>query len=305
MSINLDDILNQVRQVEDAKTEIEKGGFKTDPRLLTMKKNCTYVIRMVPTVKNFDGTFVTWKEISWKSQVDGKYIYGGRSPSDAGLKVDPYKSAQWETYSTAKAKGDEAAMKSSYKLLPSRKQVVNAYLVSVEGDDDASRSKVGTVVVLKYSASVDKTGAPISDIYNRIYNALFGDNVKKIGTRAIDLSEKGKSLIIKVTEKAGFSNYSNTIFDDAEDLGLSEAKIKEIYANTHDLSEFIPEVKPTEEIMKLLHNHWYGHDASTDAELTEAESPKVRMHADVNDEIPGLSSNKTQEVDLDQLLADD
>lgn len=306
MSINLEDIISQVKQVEDAKIQKEKGGFKGDPRLITFKKNCTYTFRLIPNIKDVNATFVTWKEVGWKSVIDGTYIYGGRSPQDAGIKEDLYKSTQWESYSKAKERGDEVAQKASYKLLAARKQAVNAYLVAVDGDDPESKEKVGTVVALKYSAQVDKAGTPLSDIYKRIYGAIFGDMAKKIGTKALDLSAKGKSLIIKVTEKAGFNNYSETMFDDSEDLGLNDKKIKELYDSVHDLNEFVPELKTTEEIRKLLDTHWHGVNASHDDELDESDiKPRERKPADDDDEIPMGTASKTTDMDLDALLADD
>jgi hypothetical protein len=293
MSLNLEDILNKVKQVEETKVNQEKSAGK-DARVLTFRKGSTYTLRLIPNINDVDNTFVSWKEIGFPSVVNGAYVYGGRSPQDAGIKDDPFKTTQWSTYSKAKEQGDEEGKKRSYKLIPSRKQVGNAYLVSVEGDDNESKAKVGSIVVVKYPAQVDKDGTPMSDIYKKIHSAIFGDMAKKIGTKALDLSEKGKSLIIKVTDKAGFNNY-DTMFDDSESLGLTPAKIEEVLKSAHDLTEFVPEVKSTDEIRKILDTHWFGNSATSDDDLDE-------------DEIPHLSptsktSASSDEVDeLDELL---
>lgn len=312
MSLNLEDIINQVKQVEETKIQKEKGSFKGDPRILSFKKNCTYTIRLIPNIKDVNSTFVTYKEIGFKSRVDGTYVYGGRSPQDAGIKDDLFKATQWEHYSKAKERGDEAEQKASYKLLPQRKQLVNGYLVSVEGDDAEGKEKIGQVVACRYPAQVDKEGNPLSDIYKRIYGAIFGDMSKKIGTKALDLSAKGKSLIIKVTEKAGYNNYSETTFDDAEDLGLSDKKITEILNSVHDLNEFIPEVKSSDEIKKIIDSHWHGVDASSDDELEEDERPatvakptaKASKKEEDDDHIPMGNINSSEDDDLDRLLED-
>ena len=290
--LNLEDILSKVKQVEETKVNQEKSGGK-DVRVLTFKKGSTYTLRLIPNINDVDNTFVSWKEIGFPSVVDGSYIYGGRSPQDAGIKDDLFKTTQWSTYSKAKEQGDEDGKKRSYKLIPSRKQVGNAYLVSVEGDDAESKAKVGSVVVVRYPAQVDKDGNPMSDIYKKIHSAIFGDMAKKIGTKALDLSEKGKSLIIKVTDKAGFNNY-DTMFDDSETLGLTPTKIEEVLKSAHDLTEFVPEVKSTDEIRKILDTHWFGNNAASDSDLEE-------------DEIPHLSptASKAKDVDdLDDLLKD-
>jgi hypothetical protein len=314
--INLEDIVNQVKAVEETRTENEKGGYKGDERLLSLKKNCTYTVRLMPNIKDVDNTFVTYKEIGFTSRVDNSFIFGGRSPSDAGIKEDPYKATQWKHYSEANKAGDDAEKKASYKLLGQRKQLVNAYLVSVDGDDPEGKEKVGKVVVVRYPAQLDKTNAPISDVFKRIHGAIFGDMSKKIGTKALDLSEKGKSLIIKVTEKGGYHNYSETMFDDAETLGLSQERIVELLQEAHDLKTFIPEVKPVEEIKEILSKHWFGESASPDDEMDdededEDEAPVVKKSKSVKlnskkvdkeeDEIP---MGDSADDDLDELLKD-
>jgi hypothetical protein len=313
MSLNLEDIINQVKAVEETKIQKEKGGYKGDPRILKFKKNCTYVLRLLPYIKDVNNTFVTYKEVGFKSHVDGTYIYGGRSPQDAGIKEDLFKKTQWEHYSKAKERGDEVEQKASYKLLPQRKQVVNAYLVSVEGDDPDTKEKIGEVVAVSYPAQVDRAGNPISDIYKKIHTAIFGEMSKKIGAKALDLSEKGRSLIVKVTEKAGFNNYSETTFDDAEDLGLNDGQIREILNSAHNLTEFIPEVKSQDDIQGILNKHWFGTSASLDDELEPEEeeevvAPKKKLNTTIkpeDDEIP-MGKSKSEEIDdLDALLSDD
>jgi hypothetical protein len=310
MSLNLEDIINQVKAVEETKIQKEKGGYKGDPRILKFKKNNTYVLRLIPYIKDVNNTFVTYKEVGFKSRVDGSYVYGGRSPQDAGIKDDPFKATQWEHYSKAKEAGDEVEQKASYKLLPQRKQVVNAYLVSVEGDDADAKEKIGEVVAVPYPAQVDREGNPISDIYKKIHSAIFGDMSKKIGAKALDLSEKGRSLIIKVTEKAGYNNYSETTFDDAESLGLNETQIREILNSAHDLTEFIPEVKSTQDIKNILDKHWFGTSATPDDEMDdepEIETPKKKIDLTTSpedDEIPMGKSKSSDEDDLDSLLDD-
>jgi hypothetical protein len=296
-AINLEDILGKVKAVEETKLENEKGGYKGDERVLTLKKKCTYTVRLLPNIKDIDNTFVTYKEVGFNSRIDNSFVYGGRSPSDAGLKEDAFKNAQWKHYKDAKDAGDEAEQKVSYKLIPQRKQLVNAYLINVEGDDPEAKEKIGKVVVLRYPAQIDKTGAPISDIFKRIHSGVFGDMSKKIGSKAFDLSSKGKSLLIKVTEKAGYNNYSETQFDDMEDLSLTEEAITGILVNTHDLKEFVPEVKSKEEIEDLLAKHWYGDSASVDDEMEVEPSPVITTKP--TKEKPSALSKKTQRVEDD------
>lgn len=310
MSFNLEDIVNQIKEVEETNIQKEKGGYKGDPRLLTLKKNCTYVIRLIPNINDSPNTFVTFKEIGFTSRVTNAYVYGGRSPQDAGLKKDPFKETQWDHYSKANERGDDAEKKASYKLLPQRKQLVNGYLVSVVGEDPEAKEKIGSVVVVRYPAQVDKEGNPLSDIYKRIYSALYGDKAKKIGKKSLDLSSEGRSLIIKVTEKGGYNNYSETEFDEAEDLGLSKERIQEIHKSAHDLTEFIPEVKSNEEIKELLDKHWFGTSANLDDELEDEEDEPVEQKPTKKTKVTAKVTEEEDKIpfddgdDLEKLLED-
>lgn len=311
MSLNLEEIVGQIKEVQETKIANEKSSFKVDARILKFKKNCVYTLRLVPYIKNVANTFIDFKEVGFQSRTTGKYIYGGRSPQDAGIKNDLFKKTQWDEFCKAKESGDEVAMKATYKLLPQRKETVNAYLVNVEGDDAEAKEKIGTVCAVPYPAQVNRDGEPVSDIYKTIRTAVFGDLSKKIGTKAFDLSPKGRSLIVRVTEKAGFNNYSGTSFDDAEDLGLTEKQITEILNSAHDLTEFIPEVKSEEEIKSILDTHWFGLSASSDDDLDteEEEKPKKGLSRllekvkDKDDEIP-MGDSDSEEDELDALLKD-
>lgn len=306
MKFNLEDIVNKVKAVEETKVEQEKGGFKGDERLLSLKKNCTYTIRLIPNMKDPDNTFVTYKEVGFMSRVNNSYVYGGRSPSDIGLvKEDLYKSTQWNHYTEAKNRGDEAEQKVSYKLLPQRKQIINAYLVSVDGEDPEGKEKVGKVVVLKYNAQLNKDQMPVSDIFKRIHTAVWGDMAKKIGSRAFDLSPRGKSLIIKVTEKAGYNNYSETMFDDAEDIGLSDERIQEIMDSAYDLTTFIPEVKTPVEIKQLLDTHWHGVSASPDDEVEEYDETPPAPRKETKQKAKTEKEVSADYDNLDDLLDSD
>lgn len=309
MSFNLEDIISQIKEVEETSIQKEKGGYKGDPRLLTLKKNCTYTIRLIPNINDSPNTFVTFKEIGFTSRVTGSYVYGGRSPLDAGLKKDPFKETQWDHYSKANERGDEVEKKASYKLLPQRKQLVNGYLVSVIGEDPEAKEKIGSVVVIRYPAQVDKEGNPLSDIYKRIYSALYGDKAKKIGKKSLDLSPEGRSLVIKVTEKAGYNNYSETEFDEAEDLNLSKERTLEILKSAHNLTEFIPEVKSGEDIKDLLDKHWFGSNANLDDELEDEDEedktpPAVVKKSKINTKVTEEEDKIPfdDEDDLEKLL---
>lgn len=295
--MNLDEILNKVKDVEEEKQKAEQMEYG-DPRILNLKKGVKYIGRLIPNHNNIDDTFVTYEEIAWNSKVDNTYVYAGRSPTNAKLKDDIVRKTQFSLYNEAKAKGDEVARKDACNLIPKRKQMVNFYLHKVEGDDAKAKEKIGQVVVLRYPAMLDKDKKPKSDLFLTIHTAIFGDKAKKIGKKAFDLTATGRSLVVSVTDKGGFNNYSTSEFDDADDLNLTKADIEKIYTSSHNLTELIPPVKSNEELKELLDTHWFGTTASAEDEVEVEED-------DDNLEGVGVGIKSNIDAELDDLVSDD
>lgn len=295
--MKLEDILSQVKAVEDKKLK-EEHVSGSDDRVLTFKKGATYKGRIVPYIKDVANTFVTWEDVGFNSRAGGgEYVFLGRSPMNAGVSAgkDVIKKVQWDAYSKAKARGDEAEMKLACKLIPNRKQTVNFYLQEVTGDDKA-KEHIGKVMALKYPARVDKKKEPTSEIYKTIHGALFGAKASKIGGKALDLSDKGRSLEIVVGSNGEWNTYSAS-FDDSEDLGLTAAQIKAIHESAHDLTEFVPEVKSDDELKQLLDEHWFAKNAALEDELDESEKPE-----DDDVDYSPSKSQKGDSTDIDDLL---
>jgi len=300
---DLQNIIGKIKEIEDEKNKEEESKFVRDKRILKLNKNATYIGTLLPYKPDLTKTFERYSKIGFMSPVNEKYIFLGRSPGDVGVKEDIVRNTQWAEYQKAVEAGDETARKAACKLIPQKERLVNFYLHKVIGDD-TQKEKEGTVVVLAYPAQTDKEGNPSSEIFKKIHNAVWGDKAKKIGERAFDMTEKGKVLVIKVTEKAKFNNYSETEFDDIdEEMVKTKAQIEEIEKSTHNLSEFIPEVKSQDELKKLLDEYWHGTNPSTDDSLDSSETPD-------DDDIPGLEDtgddddSSSGDVNLDELLKD-
>src|SRR6478735_6018162 len=105
MSVKLEDILNQVKEVEE-KTIKEENQSTLDPRILQLKKGVTYHGRLVPRIvdDSAKNTFVTYEEVGFTSHSDGTYVYCGRSPKNGGVpsKNDLINKTQWDAYTKAK-----------------------------------------------------------------------------------------------------------------------------------------------------------------------------------------------------------
>lgn len=317
----LDEILAGVRATEEIKIKNKPSSGSNDPRVLKFKVDCSYNLRLLLNLKaeGPNKLFQDYAEVGFNSRTDstGKYINLGRVATDEEYhslpKTHPLVrvrnligNVQWEHYSKAKKTGDAAEEKMSFKLIPQRKQLANAFLVDVIGNDEESLGKKLTNVAIRYAAKIDrKTNKPSSDLYKKIYNGVVGEKAQKIGKKALLLDEKGefikngKDLIVKVIKNAGgWADYSESEFDDATEISLSKEKIHEIQESVFDLSEFIPEIKTEEEIKQLLDEHWFGITASSDEDL-DVDSKNILDDVDDTD-IPGIKSG---DDDLDSMIA--
>ncbi len=308
---DLDSILNQVKETNNKQVEAATSGtYKEDERLLRPKIGHTYYLRLLSESPKKVGKInvtLPWKEYAFTSRVDGSYQYLGRalmdaSPSDTDK--DLVRKAQIDAYTLAKKNEDADLKKAANGLWPKGKEIINVYVHNVEGDDEKEKEKIGKVFGWKYNASVDnKTGAPRGDIYEVLVEALSGAKSGKIGKKAFDLSENGRSVCLKVTGQPMPGNkmipkYAVS-FEDAEDIGVPANKEMSIREMAHDLSEFVPAVKSQDDIKKILDQHWYGTSASPDDEIDTTTSPSI----DKDDDIPMGNTEDSEEFDeLDELM---
>jgi hypothetical protein len=313
MSLSLDELLEQQEKGYEENTKAET--FQLDPRILKFKAGGTYTGRFVVNGKDPMNSRIAYSEYAFKSPVDGTYVYAGRDPCDErdengrpkiGQDKEIVNKTKWAEYKKAKDEGTDKDQNAPYKLLNNkRKEMVNFYLHKVEGDE-AAQAKVGQVLVIRYPAQRMKDKktdqmVPSSDILKKIESGLRGDKAKKIGKLAWKLDKTGRSFTIKVTEKGGYLNYSDSEFEDAEDLGLSAKQIEDIINNkAHNLLEFIPEVKPQDELKEILDIHYFGTSASPEDEVDDSELPED----DEDDQIPGLGKSKSDKDDEEFDLSD-
>lgn len=314
-------ILEDIRN--DVETRNKLNNSSIDPRILTLKKGVKYRGRFVPK-KN--GTFVPYEENGFTSRTNDQYVFLGRSWSDPAVKntgPDIVRTTQWDEYKAAKARGDEAAMKETYKLIPQRKQFVGFFLTQVEGDDPDGKEKIGTEVAIRYPASLNKDKTYRSKVAGDINDGLLDPKFKKkIGAKGLLLPEyikDGVDFVFDVIEKGGYPNYDNSGFDliaDESTVALTKEQIMEILNNSINLEELVPALKTQEELKTLLDQHWYGTSASLDDDdvdsndghsSSSSNSSLKKLTAgltDDDDDIDLTPSSKSADFDaeLDELL---
>lgn len=282
--VNIEELL---KTADDNYEEQSKAGtYQTDPRILKLKIGATYRIRLLLNgKKTVDGKVpeqrLAFNEIGWQSESNGKFIFAGRDPRDIKIKDDIYAKTSWEEYNKAKEAGEAKAPNARYKkLMGRRRELINAYLEYVEGDDE-QKAKVGTVVVVKFPAQQKKdakTGqlVPSSDFLSALEDGLHGSDKDEVGTKNAFLRPDTKEncvFEIKVIEKDKYPNYKCK-FKSLSKHGLTAEQIKKmIFEDAHDLREFVPEVKSQEELKKIIDEHYYGKTAVVDDEVeTDVDS---------------------------------
>lgn len=310
------DIDSIINNIDNIKTEVEQqnkaSNSTLDSRLLIFKKGVKYRGRFVPRVKD---TFLAYEEIGFTSRVTGDYVPLGRAWSDPLIKnqgPDIVRKTQWDEYNKAKDRGDKAGMEATYKLISQRKQFTNFYLIDVEGDDPAAKEKIGQIVVPRYPAGLDKDKNPRSVVYKIITDGLMGEKFKKkIGKKGYllpDSIEDGVDFVFDVIDKGGFPNYDQSNFDLVEDskLKLTKEQLMEVLRNSHDLNEFLPPLKPQEELKQLLDQHWFGTSAGLEDEVDADNASSLKSLTEGltdDDDIPmSHSSDKTLDEELDNIL---
>lgn len=250
--------------LESAKTKQSGSMYK---EILKLDAPATYVVRLLPNVKNPKETFLHYYHHGWNSIATGKYV-NVASPSTWGERCPVS-----ELYFKILRDGSEDE-KARAKANISRKEnwMVNVYVVS----DPKNPENNGTIKVLRYGRQLNKI----------IEAAISGDDAGEFGAKVFDLSPNGCNLRIKaelVSDKPGAPKYptytASKFLSPSEIEGLDEEKIAGIYEGIHDLNSFV-EHKSAAEINEFIQTHFYNKEQVADeadikATITEAEEEDV------------------------------
>ena len=210
--------------LDKAKTKSPGGSYKN---ILQLEAPATYVVRLLPNIKNPEESIFHYYYHGWNSIATGQYS-SVVSPSTWGERCPVS-----ELYFKLMREGSEAE-KARAKANLSRREywLVNAYVVN----DPKKPENNGTIKVLRYGRQLDKI----------IQSAINGDDSEEFGARIFDLSQDGCSLRIKaelVSDKPGAPKYptytASKFLSPTAIESLDEEKTQELYNNVFDLSTFI------------------------------------------------------------------
>lgn len=228
------------------KSNIE-SSFKD---FLKFEPDKTYVVRLVPNVKDGKKTRFHYFQHIFDSCVSGKKIsvlcpntYGEKCP------IDEHRSKVWATK-------NQALIDQVKPLKKSERWLYNAYVIK----DPTNPSNEGNVKILNAGAQLQKV----------IQSAIDGDDSEDFGFKIFDLSENGCNLRIKVEKNdGGYPSYTSSKFLSPSKIdGLSDQD--EVYESVKDLDSFFQR-KSYAEIKEILDIHFFGKEKEQDSVSDENE----------------------------------
>lgn len=247
----------------------EKQGNTSYRNVLKLDAGNTYLVRIIPNVKDPKATFLHYTHHGFNSNATGQYV-DATCPRAYGDKC-PICEARFKLYKTKDPSDKELA----YRIRDQEKHYVNIYVI----DDPVNKENNGTVKLLRFGKRV----------HDKIVEATEGDDALEFGSRIFDLSENGCNFKIKVESvsdtvtKRQFVNYSNSRFTAASAIpGMTPEKLQEVYEGIFDLKQLV-EHKTEEELQAILKNHVY---CEASAQTQKPSAPAPRKEEPREDDIP-------------------
>lgn len=263
---------------ESIKSALQKNSQQTSSYkdILKTEVGNSYLVRLLPNVKDPSKTFFHYYSVGWTSFATGQYITY-LSPSTFGER-DPVLEAKYRILRNDNE--SEELKKKASAVLRSEKWLVNAYVIK----DPKTPENEGKVMIVRYGKQLHKI----------IMDAIEGEGADDFGPRIFDLSSNGCNFIIKVEKQGDYPTYVSSKFTLPKAVeGLDDSKVDTIYNNAIDLTSVLP-VKSFDEIQSLLAEHFYctGESAekSTSSVIDEPvsyaskESISVKSSDDLIDE---------------------
>jgi len=255
-----------------AKSEKSSSGSPLYKEILRFKAGNTYVLRLLPNIKDPANTFYHYYQHGWESFCSGEYV-STLSLQTIG-KPDPISIATWRI----KKSGSEEDKKKVEAVKWSEQWFVNVYVV----DDPVNPENNGSTKIFRFGRKLHKM----------IDSAINGDDSDEFGARVFDLGATGVNLKLRVEKQGDYITYDSSRFTSPNDLNLSTSRVEEIYNSIHDLTS-VNQLKSEEEIIDLWNKHFVCNNLSG---LSEASTQAPVKQESVYT-APASTNNSVQQVD--------
>jgi len=232
------------------KGESNSGLYKN---ILKLDKGNTYVVRLIPNLKDAKKTFFHHIHHGWVSFSTGQYV-SALSPTTWG-EPDPIGQTRYKMLYKSNSESDK--VKAS-EIKRSEKWLANVLVI----DDPTNKNNNGKVMILRFGKQLHKI----------IMDAMTGEESEDFGDRIFDLSERGCNLKIKVESQGEYPNYSSSRFTSPKEIeGLDSKAQEQIYESIFDLESVYPK-KSQEELEKILAEHFFCNNSVAPAPVKKADA---------------------------------
>ena len=224
----------------------------------------TYVVRLLPYIKDPSKTFFHYYQHSWNSLATGKFI-SAISPTTFGER-DPISELKYKLIRT----GTDEEKKKASSLSWSEKWLVNAYVV----DDPTNPENNGKVKVLQFGKQLHKI----------IMRAINGDDSDELGPRVFSLKSDGVNLKVICESQGGYKCFTSSKFTMPKAIdGITDKNVNNILENAFDLEKVFA-VRSYDELKNLLDEHFLVDSGGSSSDVrinipTKSSSPAATTAA--------------------------
>jgi hypothetical protein len=243
----------------------------------------TYIVRLLPNVKDPAKTFFHYYSYGWNSTTTGQLVTA-ISPTTWNQR-DPIAEERYRILRNGTDKEKEKAL----AIKRRENWLVNVYVVN----DPVNQDNNGKVKLLRFGRQLHKI----------VMDAIEGDEATELGPRIFDLSPKGCNLRIKVEKQGDYPTYVSSKFSTPKEIeSLDEDSYDKIYKSAFDLESYVT-VKSYDELKELLDTHYHGVEAEveTTEAVTSAPVPSVSVAKKVT---PKAVKTDDEDSSINELLKD-
>lgn len=228
---------NMFESIKSALTKQTESTSSKYKDFLKTEPGNTYVVRLLPNIKDPAKTFFHSYNYGWNSFANGQFV-SVVSPATWGQR-DPIAEERYRVLRT----GTEEEKKKATALTRRENWLVNVYVIN----DPVNPDNNGNIKVLRFGRQLHKI----------IMDAINGEEAEEFGPRIFDLSPKGCSFRIKVEKQGDYPTYVSSKFISAREIeGLDEGSYKKVYESINDLESYVT-AKSADEIKELLDVHYH------------------------------------------------